>query len=123
MVIAPTPDGQSLRIAPLSKLSPELLEAVKASKPEILIELSKRAVSVASTEPLPEPLKRLLAAASNGVLPDGGAHLETGYVQSFSGYVTAWGLAWHGGDREHVLTHLWAAHRVWASSVALVLQA
>lgn len=92
--------------APLDADTAALLQARKA---DLLLEL----VGLNAVPRLPWQLEALLRAASSGVLPEGTQTLPSGLVTDLNRYALAWGCSYLMGDREHALTRLWEAHRVW----------
>ena len=113
------PEG-GVRVHSPQPLEPELLEAVKTYKLEILESLEKGLSLLNKTrtlERLPWELERLVSAASNGVLPSGSFTLESGIVPDLERYVLAWTCAYVLGDTVHAGSRLWEAHRVWKSKM------
>ena len=109
------PEG-GVRVHSPHPLEPELLEAVKTYKLEILESLEKGFSPLNKPrmlERLPWELERLVSAASNGVLPSGSFTLESGIVPDLERYVFAWTCAYVLGDIVHAVSRLWEAHRAW----------
>ncbi len=61
---------------------------------------------------LPQELKRLVSAASSGVLPEM-VMLAAGLVTNFTLYVLGWNASYSVGDRAEAERRLWEAHRAW----------
>ena len=104
-------------ITPLQTLTPELGAAIREHKPVIMaaLKLAEAGQISPSLTPLPEPLKRLIAAATGSHLPTYPVQLERlGLVTDLTGHVLAWAASYSaGGDSAHCLTRLWAAYRAW----------
>ena len=109
------PEG-GVRVHSPHPLEPELLEAVKTYKLEILESLEKGFSPLNKTrtlERLPWELERLVSAASNGVLPSGTFKLESGLTPDLERFVSGWACSYLTGDTAHGLSRLWEAHTAW----------
>ncbi len=108
-----TPSGK-LRLEPASLVPAALLDEVRAQRAELLAALQSGGEAVALV-PLPEPLARLVYAASGNHLNRPGA-LPSGMVMNLGEYVLASAALYAvGRDPGRQLADLWACHRVWAS--------
>ena len=107
------PEG-GVRVHSPHPLEPELLEAVKTYKLEILAALEQPKPRI--LEKLPFELERLVSAAANDVLPSGSFKLESGMIPDFRLYVLAWCAAYLLGDSKQALSRLWEASNVWTQS-------
>jgi hypothetical protein len=110
------PEG-GVRVHSPHPLEPELLEAVKTHKLEILAALEQP--KTRTLEKLPFELERLIAAASNGALPSGSFTLESGIVPDLERYVLAWCAGYVLGESKQALSRLWEVHKVWIRSRSL----
>ena len=71
--------------------------------------------AAAGVPPLPERIKRLVAAACAGMLPGGAVQLGCGLVTDVNTHVLGWAGAYLVGDRDHALSHLSDAAAWWES--------
>ena len=89
-----------LRVAPSSELTPELRQALRENRDDL--------VALLTVPRLPWQLERLLSAASSGLLT-----FTLRGVPNVNSYVTGWGCVYLMGDREEALERLWAVYRAW----------
>ena len=106
--------GDGLKLSAATLPPAELLAQIRAAKPALLQALQPTG-NTSPLAPLPEPLARLVYAASGNHLNRPGV-LPSGVVMNLGEYVlTTAALYATGRDPERQLSDLWAARGAWAS--------
>lgn len=110
-------DGKLITDSPKGGITPDLGAEIKAHRAALLRELQpKPAVfEVVKIFPLPDPLIRLVMAASGNHLNFIG-HLPNGVISNLGDYVLACAAMYASGiDTERQLRELWAARKISSS--------
>jgi hypothetical protein len=108
------PRGATLRAR--GPLTPELREAIKEHKAELLSLLEPQTPGASPERkpipPLPWQLERLVSAAASRLLPTGAVPLPGGFVPDLGRYVLAC-LAGHCTGAPEAIERLWDAYHAW----------
>jgi hypothetical protein len=103
------PADGGLRVRAAAPPEPELREAIRRHKAELLALLAPRRDTIPR---LPWQLERLLRAASSNVL-----EVSIKGVPDPARYVMAWGCAYLTGECDESVQRLWQVYRAWNNEV------
>lgn len=111
VTLAVTPEGKLRYDAPTG-LTPEVVDAMKTHRAELLKMVQQEAADLGTVPRLPADLAAMVRAASTGHLQTGAA-LASGRVPDLGEFVLAWAAAYLTGDHAHALKRLQEARAAW----------